>query len=67
MAQSGPPLLLVPTTKGIAVVDWDNGKVLRTIPVDRKGYTGQVTLKLAGEVLVEKRGDSVVALGNAIQ
>ena len=57
--------LLVPTAKGIAVVDWDNGKVLRTIPVDRKGYTGQVTLKLAGEVLVEKRSESVVALGNA--
>ena len=47
------------------MVDWDNGKVLRTIPVDRKGYTGQVTLKLAGEVLVEKRGDTVVALGIA--
>lgn len=56
--------LLVPTVKGIAVVDWDSGKILRTIPVDRKGYAGQVTLKLVGEVLVEKRGESVVALGS---
>ncbi|WP_408925282.1 hypothetical protein ACKFRT_10820 [Corynebacterium sp. YSMAA1_1_F7] len=57
--------LLVPTAKGIAVVDWDEGKILRTIPVDRQGYTGQVTLKLSGDVLVEKRGEAVVALGRA--
>jgi len=57
--------LLVPTYKGIDVVDWDNGKVLRTIPVDRKGYEGMVTLKQTGDVLVEKRGETVVALGSA--
>ena len=44
-------------------MDWSNGALLRTIPVDRKGYTGPVTLRLAGDVLVEKRGKSVVALG----
>ena len=47
------------------MVDWDNGKVLRTIPVDRKGYEGMVTLKQTGDVLVEKRGETVVALGSA--
>ncbi|MGJ4126156.1 Rv3212 family protein [Corynebacterium macclintockiae] len=55
--------LLIPMQKGIGVVDWSNGALLRTIPVDRKGYTGPVTLRLAGDVLVEKRGKSVVALG----
>ncbi|ALC05231.1 hypothetical protein CDES_03895 [Corynebacterium deserti GIMN1.010] len=55
--------LLYPTTEGIAVANWDTGKVLRTIPVDRAGYTGEVSLGLVGQVLVEKRGSEIVALG----
>ncbi|MBI8989614.1 hypothetical protein [Corynebacterium meridianum] len=56
--------LLYPTAEGIAVTNWDTEEVERVIPVDRGGYTGQVTLSLVGDVLVEKRGDGgeVVAL-----
>ena len=34
--------LLMPTEKGIAVVDWSTGKTERTIKIDRGGYTGPV-------------------------
>ena len=56
--------LLYPTAEGIAVANWDTEEIERVIPVDRGGYSGQVTLSLVGDVLVEKRGDGgeVVAL-----
>ncbi|MCX7444732.1 PQQ-binding-like beta-propeller repeat protein [Corynebacterium sp. P7003] len=55
--------LLYPTSEGIAVANWDTGETERVIPVDRGGYTGQVTLSLVGGVLVEKRGDGGEVVG----
>ena len=54
--------LLVPTAEGIAVVNWTTGKTERTIPVDRGGYAGPVTLRVAGKTIVEQRGEQIVAL-----
>lgn len=51
-----------PIPGGIAVGNWSTGKVEKTIPVDRKGYTGRVSLAVAGTTVVEKRGDAVVIL-----
>ena len=56
--------MLMPTEKGIAVVDWSTGEVLREIAVDRGGYRGPVHLTLAGETIVETRGDTVVGLSS---
>lgn len=54
---------LVPVKNGIAVVNWDNGQLERTIPVDRAGYQGPVVLKVTDGKIVEKRGDTTVVLG----
>lgn len=53
---------LVPTEFGISVVDWNTGEIERTIPLDRGDYAGPVSLALAGEFLVEKRGTELVVL-----
>ncbi|WP_145943309.1 Rv3212 family protein [Corynebacterium glyciniphilum] len=54
--------LLVPVPEGVAVVDWDTGSVERTVPVDRGAYDGPVSLRVQGDVIVEQRGDEMVAL-----
>lgn len=54
--------LLYPVIDGIAVADWDTGETLRTIPVDRADYSGEVSLGLAGGAIVEKRGSELVGL-----
>ena len=54
--------ILVPTQEGIAVMDWSTGKTERTIAVDRGSYHGPVYLTLAGNTIVESRGDKVVGL-----
>jgi hypothetical protein len=54
--------LLVPVDGGIAVVDWENGAVERTLPVDRGGYTGPVSLRVQGSTVIEQRGDELVGL-----
>lgn len=54
--------MLVPTQEGIAVMDWSTGKTERTIAVDRGSYHGPVYLTLAGNTIVESRGDKVVGL-----
>lgn len=56
--------MLMPTSQGIAVVDWSTGKVLREIDVDRSDYRGPVHLTLAGETIVETRGDTIVGLSD---
>lgn len=55
--------LLVPFEEGVAVVNWADGSVARTIPVDRGDYGGPVHLRVQGDVVVEQRGDEMVALG----
>lgn len=57
--------LLVPVAEGLAVVDPDTGERLRTVPVDRGDHSGPIRLSTAGPVLLEQRGDTVVALGGA--
>lgn len=54
--------LLVPVTDGIAVVNWDDGHVERTVPVDRGDWTGPVSLRVQGSTVVEQRGDELVGL-----
>lgn len=58
---------LIPVRDGIAVVDWDAGKVLRTIAVSRENedgsaYDGPVILQVVAGQIIEKRGDQIVAL-----
>lgn len=55
--------VVVPVHGGLAVMNPDNGEVLRTIPVDRGGYSGPVGLATTGRMVVEKRGSELVALG----
>ncbi|MBK4140634.1 hypothetical protein GWO53_09330 [Corynebacterium macginleyi] len=56
--------MLMPTAQGIAVVNWSTGEVLREIDVDRSDYRGPVHLTLAGETIVETRGDTIVGLSS---
>ncbi|STC69868.1 hypothetical protein [Corynebacterium pilosum] len=54
--------LLYPVDGGIAVANWDTKAVETTIPVDRGAHTGPVSLGVAGESIVEKRGSELVFL-----
>jgi hypothetical protein len=54
---------LIPVPGGLAVVNPDTGATIRTIRVDRAGYTGPVMLSSLGSVLFEQRGNTLVALG----
>ena len=63
----GPPAtygtgLLAPVRDGLADLDPARGTVLRTLPVPRTDPTAAVRLATAGDVVVEQRGDEVVAL-----
>ncbi len=62
---TGIPLggaLLYPTAEGWKWVDWDTGEIKRTVPIDREGYTGPVSLAFSGNVIIEKRGPLIVGL-----
>jgi hypothetical protein len=54
--------ILVPVPAGLAVLDADNGALLRTLPLDRGGWHGPVRLSSIGPVLLEQRGPTLVAL-----
>lgn len=54
--------LVVPIQGGLAVLDDKTGATVRTIGVDRRGYTGKVELTSIGPMLLEQRGDTLVAL-----
>lgn len=54
--------LVVPIQGGLAVLNERDGSTIRTIGLDRHGYTGPVRLTAVGPVLLEQRGDTVVAL-----
>lgn len=63
----GPPVrygidLLVPVAGGLLVVDADRGTSGRLLAVDRPDPAAPVTLAVLGDVLLEQRGDQVVAL-----
>ena len=54
--------LIYPTESGLNVADWDTGKIIRKIPVDRNGYSGPVSLGFTGNTIIEKRGNELVGL-----
>ncbi|WP_236795849.1 hypothetical protein [Amycolatopsis sp. GM8] len=54
--------LVVPIQGGLAVLNEEDGSTIRTIGVDRHGYTGPVRLEAAGPVLLEQRGQTLAAL-----
>ncbi|MEV6278371.1 PQQ-binding-like beta-propeller repeat protein [Nocardia sp. NPDC051832] len=58
--------LLLPVSGGIVALDPANGAELQRIPVERAGYDGTapISLAVAGGVVLEKRGDSLYALGS---
>lgn len=55
-------MVVYPTAEGLTAVNWDNGAVTRTIPIDRGDYRGPVSLQATGHYIVEKRGDTVAVL-----
>ncbi|MCI2417750.1 hypothetical protein MOQ72_09960 [Saccharopolyspora sp. K220] len=54
--------MLVPVRDGLAVLDPATGDRERVIPVDRAGSPGPVQLNAVGPVILEQRGDTLVAL-----
>lgn len=54
--------LLVPMPDGIAVLDPTNGVEQRRIPVARDGDAAPIATTVVGDVVLEQRGDDVVAL-----
>jgi hypothetical protein len=54
--------LLLPVRNGLAVTNPGSGRVLRTIALNRHGYRGRVGLASLGPVVVEQRGNTIVAL-----
>jgi hypothetical protein len=54
--------LVVPIEGGLAVLNEQDGSTIRTIGIDRHGYTGPVRLAALGPVLLEQRGETLVAL-----
>lgn len=54
--------LALPIEGGLAVVDEATGATIRTVGIDRHGYSGEVRLGSVGPVLLEQRGDDLAAL-----
>ena len=55
--------LLVPLTGAIGVYDPVNGAYERDIPVNRSPSSSAVIPVVSGSVVIEQRGDTLVALG----
>jgi hypothetical protein len=54
--------LLLPVPEALAVLDTTTGQQLRALPVDRGDYRGPVGTAGLGGVVLEQRGDTLVAL-----
>jgi hypothetical protein len=54
--------LLLPMPGALAVLDTVSGEQLGALPVDRGDYRGPVTTASAGAMVLEQRGDTLVAL-----
>lgn len=54
--------LLVPVPDGLAVLDTASGQRLDLFPVDRGTWTGSVRTATVADVVLEQRGDTLVAL-----
>lgn len=55
--------LLLPVPGALAVLNTATGQQLGTLPVDRGSYRGPVATTSSGGVVLEQRGDMLVALG----
>ncbi|GGU74604.1 Rv3212 family protein [Lentzea flava] len=53
---------IIPVKDGLRVFEQATGEVVGTIRVNREGYTGPVQLATAGPVVLEQRGETLVAL-----
>jgi hypothetical protein len=53
---------VIPVKEGLRVYEQATGAVVGTIRVSREGYTGPVQLATAGPVVLEQRGETLVAL-----
>ncbi|MFI6101324.1 PQQ-binding-like beta-propeller repeat protein [Lentzea sp. NPDC051213] len=53
---------LIPVKEGLRVYEQGTGAVVGTIRVNRAGHTGPVQLATAGPVVLEQRGETLVAL-----
>jgi hypothetical protein len=54
--------ILVPVPGALAVLDPATGRQVASTPVDRDGYDGLVTMSKLGPMVLEQRGDTLVAL-----
>jgi hypothetical protein len=54
--------ILVPVRGGMAVLDPATGEQVASTPINRDGYTGLVTMSKIGPMVLEQRGDTMVAL-----
>ncbi|MBB5956137.1 hypothetical protein FHS29_002723 [Saccharothrix tamanrassetensis] len=54
--------VLIPVEDALKVVDQVGGQEVGRIPVNREGYDGPVQLATEGPVVLEQRGDTLVAL-----
>jgi hypothetical protein len=55
--------LIIPVTDGVGVYDPATGNRERVIPLSRPAVQSPVMPGVAGETLLEQRGDALVALG----
>jgi putative pyrroloquinoline-quinone binding quinoprotein len=53
---------LIPVKGGIKVLDQLTGAEIGTVPVDRQGYEGGIQSSTIGPVVLEQRGNTLVAL-----
>lgn len=53
---------LIPVKDGIKVLDQLTGAEIGTVPVNRKGYEGSIQSSTIGPVVLEQRGNTLVAL-----
>lgn len=58
--------LLLPVRGALAVLDTTTGRQVRALPVDRGGYLGPVGTASSGGVVLEQRGDTLVALSEPL-
>jgi hypothetical protein len=54
--------VVIPVRDGLRVVDQSTGTLFGTLPVDRQGYAGTVSMATTGPILLEQRGGNLVAL-----
>jgi hypothetical protein len=54
--------VLIPVRNAIQVYSQSDGELVGTLPVDRHGYSGTVSMAAIGPMVLEQRGGNLVAL-----